>query len=151
MPYCPQCGDEFRPGFDWCPVCRVPLVDALPEPEPPQPLDPVPLRKVRDKSQLALVTGLLREAQIPFYTLDEGAGGYLQLVMGFSVYDQIIYVNRPDYEAASRCLAEYYDERTETCGMDPESVPSDPENDSYRGFLWFLAAFALLILLLRLL
>ena len=25
MPYCPQCGDEFRPGFDWCPVCRVPL------------------------------------------------------------------------------------------------------------------------------
>ncbi|MFO0723301.1 MAG: hypothetical protein U1E65_05940 [Myxococcota bacterium] len=29
--YCTECRGEFRPGITTCPVCAVPLVDALPE------------------------------------------------------------------------------------------------------------------------
>lgn len=32
MPYCPECHDEYRPGFTHCVDCEVPLVDELPEP-----------------------------------------------------------------------------------------------------------------------
>lgn len=32
MPYCPECHDEYRPGFTRCVDCQVSLVDELPEP-----------------------------------------------------------------------------------------------------------------------
>lgn len=31
MPVCPSCHSEYRPGFDTCATCKVPLVDKLPE------------------------------------------------------------------------------------------------------------------------
>lgn len=157
MPYCPKCRDEFRPGFDWCPDCQVSLVDTLPEPEPQTevPLQPVPLINVEDNSQFALISGLLREAGIPFYALDQDGGSYLRLVMGFSVYDQMIYVNQSDYAAAIVCLDAYYTSApdglvfnlTEEQEREGEEA-QQAENDSYRGFLWFLAVFGGLVLLL---
>lgn len=155
MPYCPKCRDEFRPGFTWCPYCQMPLVEALPPETEPLPLEPVPLLTVENNTQLALISGLLDEAQIPFYTQDEGGGAYLRLVMGFSVYDQTIYVNKPDYERARACLDAYYfpapDEQIFTLTDEEEAAGAAAqrrENGSYRGFLWFLAAFAVLALLL---
>ena len=32
MPFCPQCREEFRPGFSVCSDCGKPLVDELPPP-----------------------------------------------------------------------------------------------------------------------
>jgi predicted amidophosphoribosyltransferase len=32
MPFCPQCGTEYRPGFTTCADCEVALTDAPPEP-----------------------------------------------------------------------------------------------------------------------
>lgn len=38
MPFCPTCKTEYRPGFNTCAECRIPLVDELePEAEPDQP------------------------------------------------------------------------------------------------------------------
>jgi hypothetical protein len=34
MPWCPSCGDEFRPGIEQCPDCQVGLTAEPPPPEP---------------------------------------------------------------------------------------------------------------------
>lgn len=39
MPFCPNCRDEYRPGFTWCADCNVELVDELP-PEPEEAGEP---------------------------------------------------------------------------------------------------------------
>jgi hypothetical protein len=44
MPWCPQCGAEYREGFTECSECRVALVAEPPRPQPPaeDPDAPVP-------------------------------------------------------------------------------------------------------------
>jgi hypothetical protein len=72
--YCPQCRTEFRDGFTECSDCHVPLVAGTPPPEidPFDPgLDLVVLVETNDRMQLAMVTGLLEEAGIPFYQLNQ--------------------------------------------------------------------------------
>ena len=36
MPYCPRCGSEFQDWVQVCPDCGAALVDAPPEPPPPE-------------------------------------------------------------------------------------------------------------------
>lgn len=73
--YCPQCGVEYRDGFTECSDCQVPLLAGTPAPEPPSPFDPalglVVVLETSDLIQLALVKGLLEDAGIPFFVLNQ--------------------------------------------------------------------------------
>lgn len=75
--YCPQCRDEYRAGFVECSDCHVPLTDHLP-PEVPadeQPyqgdLDVLIRTACRGPLAIGLARGLLEEAQIPFFAMDQ--------------------------------------------------------------------------------
>lgn len=81
--YCPECGDEFRPGFDRCPDCDVALVDRpreAPDPRfaPPGAVRPeptvtfVPVFQTGNAAAFALAKSLLLDAGIYFH--DAGYG-----------------------------------------------------------------------------
>jgi hypothetical protein len=67
--YCPKCMAEYREGFTVCSDCQVPLVEALPAPEAPDPgakLDLVTVLHCKDSVALALAKGSLDEAGIEY-------------------------------------------------------------------------------------
>lgn len=69
---CPQCGAEYREGFDECADCHVPLVDSLDEPEPTgAPADGVLIQTgIFHPIAIGLAGSLLREAGIPYFVMD---------------------------------------------------------------------------------
>jgi len=69
---CPQCGAEYREGFDECADCHVPLVDSLDEPEPVGPGVPEVLIRTEIWNPIAigLAETLLREARIRYFVMD---------------------------------------------------------------------------------
>lgn len=73
--YCPQCRVEYRDGFTECSDCRATLLAGTPPPEPASAFNPaldlVVVLDTNDRIQLALATGLLENAQIPFYVLGQ--------------------------------------------------------------------------------
>jgi len=73
--YCPQCGVEYRDGFTECSDCQVPLLAGTPAPEPASSFDPalglVVVLETSDLIQLAMVKGLLEDAGIPFFVLNQ--------------------------------------------------------------------------------
>ena len=74
--YCPQCGVEYRDGFTECSDCQVPLLTGTLPPAPTAaPSDPaldlVVVVETNDRIQLALIKGLLEDAEIPFFALGQ--------------------------------------------------------------------------------
>jgi hypothetical protein len=72
--YCPECGAEYREGFSTCSDCRVPLLPGAPPPgeEPFDPeLDLVVVLETNDPLALGMAKGLLEEAGIPFFVLNQ--------------------------------------------------------------------------------
>jgi hypothetical protein len=82
MPWCPTCGDEFRPGIERCPDCAELLTGEQPPPKgatrrPPQVLPEVEFGPDDDTVELAwlgpteadLLAGVLRASGIPAMTV----------------------------------------------------------------------------------
>ena len=66
--FCPQCGAEFRPGFDRCNECGVALTH---DPPPPEDHEKTPYTVVFATSEtdvLPVIKSLLQSADIPFET-----------------------------------------------------------------------------------
>ena len=73
---CPRCGDEYRPGFTQCAECHIPLVDELPQPEPPRStesqrapdpyLELVTVFESGNAVLTAIAKSVLLSAEIPF-------------------------------------------------------------------------------------
>lgn len=67
MPFCPNCGFEYREGMDKCPDCNIKLVDKL----PPEPEDRysdeefVPAYVAYDRMEAEVIKGVLLDAGIP--------------------------------------------------------------------------------------
>jgi len=64
--FCPQCGAEYRPGFDTCADCGVPLVHERPEASEPEPgsVAMVTVLESSDTSEILMVRSLLEGAGI---------------------------------------------------------------------------------------
>jgi hypothetical protein len=73
--YCPECRVEYREGSTECADCRVALLAGTPPPEAESAFDPdlelVVVLETCDAFALALAKGLLGEAGIPFFVLNE--------------------------------------------------------------------------------
>jgi hypothetical protein len=73
--YCPKCRAEYREGFTKCADCRVSLLPGAPPPVPAAHFDPnldlVVILETNNRIQLALATGLLEDAEIPYYVLGQ--------------------------------------------------------------------------------
>ena len=66
--FCPQCGAEYRPGFDRCAECDVALT---PEPPPEEDHSAPPLVRVFATSEadvIPVIKSLLESSGIPFET-----------------------------------------------------------------------------------
>jgi hypothetical protein len=71
--FCPECGEEYRPGFDLCADRDVPLVDELPEPrEEAHDVELVTVLATSDAALIAVAKSLLDAAEIPFAVRGEG-------------------------------------------------------------------------------
>ena len=73
--YCPECRVEYREGFTECADCHVALLAGTAPPETPDLFDPslelVVVLESNNGVQLAMATGLLEEAEIPFFVLGQ--------------------------------------------------------------------------------
>ena len=73
--FCPECRVEYREGSTVCVDCQVPLLEGTPPPELESAFDPnlelVVVLETCDRFALALAKGLLGDAGIPFFVLNE--------------------------------------------------------------------------------
>ncbi len=72
--YCPECGVEYREEFTECADCRVPLLAGTP-PRDEGGFDPglelVVVLETNDPFLLACAKGVLEEAGIPYFALNQ--------------------------------------------------------------------------------
>ena len=73
---------------------------------PSQPNDSVTalLTTVHGNEELAAVESLLRSADIPYRTMDRGAGGVVRVISGYTMYGTDIFVRPEDIETARELL-----------------------------------------------
>jgi hypothetical protein len=67
MPYCPKCGFEYEPGVGECPDCNVRLVDRLPDEEPAEEIEYVPMRTLPSRLYAEMLQEALRKEGIPSF------------------------------------------------------------------------------------
>jgi len=79
--FCPQCGEEYRPGFTECADCNVPLTDQPPQPEADavgrvgdENLDVLIRTGFCAPLAISLARTLLEEAAIPFFAMGQNVG-----------------------------------------------------------------------------
>ena len=70
---CPNCGDEFRPGFYHCPDCDVAVVEIAQTDVEAESLESVELMRTANMPHLAVVKALLDSESIPYSVSGEEA------------------------------------------------------------------------------
>ena len=118
--YCPKCGCEYRPGFEFCTDCGVDLVDRLPpdvataETGPDQDLDamqswvgsdPIPVYTTLNEVQAHLVRGALVAADIPAMVWSSGHGGYDGHAIPLAAFPHRVMIHKDDEAEARELLA----------------------------------------------
>lgn len=66
--FCPDCKDEFQPGYRTCPDCNVALVEELPRKEHPEV---VVIAQIHEGGMLPLITSVLEGSGVP-YSIEGG-------------------------------------------------------------------------------
>ena len=69
--YCPECGAEYREGFDRCTDCDVALVHEPPTPEDHEATPYVTVFETSETDVIPVIKSILRGAEIPFNTKGE--------------------------------------------------------------------------------
>ncbi|MCK9443767.1 MAG: DUF2007 domain-containing protein [Tissierellaceae bacterium] len=73
-----------------------------------EPLQLALLRVVQDSFQLGIITALLSENNIPYILKDQGAGGYMRIIGGQSLYGTEILVEESFFEKANEIVNTIY-------------------------------------------
>lgn len=130
--FCPKCRCEYRDGFTTCTDCKEELVDQLPEEDKDLivAINPIKIESVANDIDAELIINLLQNNNIPCFKKNKGAGGYMNILMGYSIFGEDIYVDKNDYEAAMAILNDLQPDK-ET--MDDESIPMDYHVPFYKN------------------
>ncbi len=127
--YCPKCKKEYSQDDKTCPDCQLELNNISPyEGNEEDLLKAVKLDTASNEIEAGLIMNLLLNNQIPCYKKSKGAGGYLNIYMGYSVFGEEIYVTEKDYQRAKALLDELKEAPEE--GEAQEEEPNDTAVDS---------------------
>ena len=106
MPFCPICRAEYREGYTHCAYCEELLTEfhvssTMPNKMHKKINELVLLCSLSDDTKTSMIMAALGEQGIPALMKERGAGQYLTIFMGFSVFNKGIYVP-PHLEAEAR-------------------------------------------------
>ena len=117
MTFCPKCKSEYRDGFTKCSDCGSDLIEIVNEPELSNTnhnnvhsVREVFLLNILDTVEWSYITSLLQEANIPFRSIYEYTGQYLQILHGRNFLGRNIYVRESDYLQAIKIVKSYKSE-----------------------------------------
>ena len=116
---CPNCGDEYQSGISRCADCDVQLVERLPEPPEPPPLQIVTVLATGDPLRMEMAKSLLDSAGLDYWVKGDGlqdlfGAGRLGSGFNFTVGPMLLQVDKSDEADARAILAEVPSDAPET-------------------------------------
>lgn len=117
--YCPECGYEYRAGFDECPECQVPLVEddiaeeaEVPSPEVSEAVDLVTILDTGNPGLVAVAKSVLDGSDILYIVEGEVQIGLFGV--GLPTKSLVKIKVRQEDEAAARQLLSEVDEEPQS-------------------------------------
>jgi len=109
--FCPNCGAEYREGFNVCSACNVPLVKELPRQIEPEFIRFVTVYETGDPAYIAFAKSLFESEGIRYYVKGEGlqdlfAGGRFGTGFNPVIGPVLIQVDEKDVEKAKDILSQ---------------------------------------------
>ncbi len=116
---CPKCGAEYQDGYTECADCRIPLVES--EQMEPTVMHPVKIACADSRMEADMIEAFLRDEGILVIRKALESGDCMNIIMGFSIYGEDIYVDETDYKKAEGLLT-VLREAMAADGGDPEAA-----------------------------
>jgi hypothetical protein len=128
MPYCPECGYEYREDITFCPDCNRALISQLPPPPKetlPSEESHVVIYEAQDELESKTIKAVLEDAGIPvaekpYRTLGMWDG--MHLTEGGMVYSRLITL-QSRAEEAKQIIADFL----EACRRGKLNLPEEPQ------------------------
>lgn len=130
--YCPNCKKKFTEDLRVCPDCNMKLTSELIKENNLicENIDPVKVSSAANDIEAQILLNLLANNNIPCFKKNNGAGGYMNVYMGYSVFGEDIYVDKRDYQAATDLLNSL---QPDTNSMDLEDDLEDYKIPFYKN------------------
>lgn len=104
--YCPKCNKNYTDEITFCPDCNVSLIEHSTEDgNISENTQPIKIGSFSNAIDAGIIMELLADNQIPCYKKSQGAGGYMNIYMGYSVFGEDIYVSQKDYQRAKELIS----------------------------------------------
>ena len=127
MPFCPNCGVEYREGFDTCADCDLKLNDSPPAELPTaRPVRWVELARLSTLEADGMAA-MLDSVGIDALRRPAEEGDVSKLYTGVSAFGEIVYVDEADLAAAR----DFLDARAEPFDIEVIEGMENPELDDY--------------------
>ena len=102
-----------------------------------------------DEFVIDQICSVLKENNIPFVRKDHGSGSYMNLSMGQSIQEKVIFVNEKDYDNSLELISFI---SSSDDSDDNEEIKNDEKKFTLIrrlwGFLWFAMVISVLIILI---
>ncbi len=67
-------------------------------------IDIVKLRSISNEMELSMIKEILDDNSIPYIVKDHGAGGYMRIIGGISMFETEVMVEKSDFDRANSLL-----------------------------------------------